>query len=967
MADDCVDEETAAALLAGRLSTAEAQRIEEHADGCSSCREFISALARTVAGTPSQLIAPTPPPMVPPMLPPTVPATLPPMVLPTLPADPLPRPASVPLFTRGDKLGRYTVLERLGVGGMGVVYAAYDPELDRRVAVKLLRGLRASQHAEGRQRLVREAQSLARLNDPHVVAVHDIGTWRDQVFLSMELIDGGTLTQWRREKARSWREVLAVFIAAGRGLAAAHRAGIIHRDFKPDNVLVGKDGRVRVTDFGLARDLGRGDFESEERLPSSPHNQQLTQNGAVLGTPAYMGPEQHKGQPADERSDQFSFCVSLYEGLYGVRPGASEPPPARGVPARLRKIVTRGLSPDPAARYPTMDALLAELAKDPAARRARIAVAVVLAALVGGALVAARRSAHGGAICRGGPEKLSQAWNAQRRAAIRDRLLRSGKNYGATAWAALERELDGYGNAWVTMYGDACAATRERGEQSEDALQLRMSCLSNRLEELDALTAILARSDGPNAETALQTGNALSPVRECADVTLLSAAIKPPRDPAARARVDGLEHRLAQAKGVFAAGRYVESEKLAQAIVDEAKPLDYPPLDGAALHLLGRVQMQRAEKAAAPSLIASACAAEAGHDDQQEAQSWVDLVRLLGFDDDRTAEARRWTPVAQAAVRRLGGRRRDLDAELLDSLSGLSLREGHPKEAVDEARRSLALLQQIAAPDSRELAVAISHLAVALQNRNVFDLEVLPLYQRALAIMERALGPEHPTLADLHFNVGTALQVRQRWPEAEVEYRRALDIAAAGLGPTHPDLAWYLSALAIGQSRHGRPDQALATMTRAYEIRKAALPADHEDLLETEGMLAEILLRLDRPREALPRVEHAIARLEQAGKRLRVTQLMGILGQAQLGSGQLERARATLEEARTREDQSERSDLQKARVRFALAQALTRLGREAPRARTLALAARDGWRAGADDNQAELAQVDRWLTQHPQH
>src|SRR4051794_3934114 len=246
----------------------------------------------------------------------------------TLPLGPQPpRQPGEPL-PRGSAVGRYVVLERIGSGGMGVVYAAYDPELDRKVALKLLRPDRAGAAGEAAFRVPREAHAVTPLSDPHVVAVYDAGTFGDQVFVAMELMEGRTLRQWLGEGKRGWREIVDVFVAAGRGLAAAHAAGLVHRDFKPDNVLLGTDGRVKVADFGLARPVG---VVEKEGSPSSPGSgsggllaSPLTEWGQVMGTPAYMAPEQLRGGAADARSDQFSFCVALWEALYGRKPFAGQ-------------------------------------------------------------------------------------------------------------------------------------------------------------------------------------------------------------------------------------------------------------------------------------------------------------------------------------------------------------------------------------------------------------------------------------------------------------------------------------------------------------------------------------------------------------------------------------------------------------------------------------------------------------------
>jgi WD40 repeat protein/serine/threonine protein kinase len=319
------------------------------------------------------------------------------------------------------EIAHYTVIGTLGSGGMGVVYVAQDQQLGRRVALKLLRHATASEVA--RARLEREAQAMARLSHPNVVAVHQVGRFRGQVFLAMEFVGGANLRAWLHMQKRSWRETVATFIQAGEGLAAAHTAGIIHRDFKPDNVLVGDDGRVRVADFGLAHgldnDLGDLTPDSHESSPSKqgiPLDSPLTETGTIVGTPAYMAPEQHENSnKVDARSDQFAFCVALWEGLYGKRPfpgaGLAElrlalkegriqhPADPGDVPPWLHRVILRGLSIDPDNRWPSMRELLVALARDPErVRRRRLGIAaltfVTLTVIVSLSVRAATESRH---------------------------------------------------------------------------------------------------------------------------------------------------------------------------------------------------------------------------------------------------------------------------------------------------------------------------------------------------------------------------------------------------------------------------------------------------------------------------------------------------------------------------------------------------------------------------------------------
>ncbi|XXF78243.1 protein kinase [Myxococcaceae bacterium GXIMD 01537] len=357
-AGECPDENVLARFAGGTLPPSDARSLEAHLDSCADCRCLVAAVASAEpgpGGAPTQLDtgAPT-----------------------------LPHAGGAPTLRSGDALGRYVVRERLGEGGMGVVYAAEDPELGRQVALKLLRRVHpGAAGEEARGRLLREAQAMARLSHPNVLPVFDLGTTADgQVFLALECVRGPTLGGWLRERERPWREVLALFLSAGRGLAAAHRAGLVHRDFKPANVLVDADGRPRVTDFGLAREsvVARATEASSEALTSS-----------VAGTPAYMAPEQHAGRDVDARADQFSFCVALYEALHGERPFDED---ARGearwrvraatssreLPRHVREALLRGLSLEPANRFESMDALLESLELTPPRTRRAWAVGLAL-------------------------------------------------------------------------------------------------------------------------------------------------------------------------------------------------------------------------------------------------------------------------------------------------------------------------------------------------------------------------------------------------------------------------------------------------------------------------------------------------------------------------------------------------------------------------------------------------------------
>lgn len=383
-AGDCLDDNVASEFVSGALPASAVSRVEMHLASCRDCRALVAALAGDDADSNAA----------------------------THRHERVVEDSQVtkrPVLSIGDRVGRYLVLSSLGAGGMGVVFAAYDPQLDRKVALKLLRANLGANAQEARTRLKREAQAIAQLNHPNVVGVYDVGTTKEgDVYIAMEFVEGDTLTTWLKRWPRTWREILEVFQQAAQGLMAAHSVGLLHRDFKPDNVLVGTDGRVRVTDFGLARsvfldDSARGatptiDGRTPQTTPAagSPLRVDLTATGTVLGTPRYMPPEQLMGPNIDARADQFSFCVALYEALWGTHPlpGATSvsmlerddkaipPPEGSKVPASIARAVMRGLEKERSKRFPTLAALMHELTPPPQRSPSRLVAFAAVGMLV---------------------------------------------------------------------------------------------------------------------------------------------------------------------------------------------------------------------------------------------------------------------------------------------------------------------------------------------------------------------------------------------------------------------------------------------------------------------------------------------------------------------------------------------------------------------------------------------------------
>ena len=803
------------------------------------------------------------------------------------------------VFARGAVLGRYFVLDPLGSGGSGVVYAAYDPELDRKIALKLLRAERAGDGA--RARVLREAQAMARLSHPNVLAVHDVGTFGDQVFVAMELVDGWNLRQWLAAEPRTRRQALEVFAAAGRGLAAAHAAGFVHRDFKPENVLVGRDGRVRVADFGLVRSEGAADpVPGAGSAPASASPAAVTLPGTIPGTPGYMAPEQLAGRPADARSDQFAFCVSLYQALYGRRPFApgswtvEEPPPGVRVPVRLRRLLLRGLAADPAARFPSMDELLAGLEGDPSAARRRWAAAVLLGSVLLGSGWLLRERAQ---LCQGAEEKLAGVWDPDRKEEVRKAFLATGVPFAPQAFREVERALDSYMGRWTAMRTDACAATRKRGEQSEEALDLRMACLDRALQEVGALSGLLARADRPVVGTAGEAASRLPALSICSDVALLRARVRPPRDPAMAKRVAAAQSRLAGLKALIAAGKYKEGFPQAVALQAEARSLAYPPLEAEVLQALGQLQdLMGDPKAAERTLFEALSASEAGRNDEAAVDAGTRLVWVVSDSQRRPADGLRWADFTRAKLRGMGGNV-EKEGWLLHAQGTALADAGRNDEAESVLRTARARLAEALGADHP----ALSRLDIALAAIPLYEgrfQEAEPRYRQLLAKLVKSYGPDHPFVAIGWNNLCVADEKLGRLEEAERDCRRALEIRDRFLGPESFDTAASLLNLAILRVLQGRPAEALPMFRRVRAIHEKGLGPGNPYLEYALTGEAQALAALHRYAESIVVCDRIIAFRAAKPDPLGVEGIRYFKGQALWEMGRREEGLALVRQSR---------------------------------------------------------------------
>jgi tetratricopeptide (TPR) repeat protein len=810
------------------------------------------------------------------------------------------------------------VVDRIGRGGMGVVYSAYDPELDRRVALKLLQGNAAG---EAGTRFLREAQAMARLSHPCVITVHDVGTLGGRVFIAMELVEGGTnLRGWLGDAKRSWREVVKAFISAGRGLAAAHAAGLIHRDFKPDNVLVSKDGRMRVTDFGLARlasDAGPSKASLwDETEISGPFALPLTAAGLVMGTPGYMPPEQCMGGTVDARTDQFSFCVALYEGLHGDRPfghsgslrdflGAvrdrrtQPPPPDAKVPAWLRRVVLKGLSYDPSDRYPSMEALLRELEHDPDAAFRRRATwaggALAMLAVAGGVTFAARQDRG---LCKGAERRLAGIWDDRARAYARKAFGASKLPYAKESLAGASRALDAYASGWAQMAHESCEAAKIRGEQSDELYSRRTVCLERRLQELSAFTALLGKADDQVVETAVAAAQRLEPLARCADSGALLAAAAPPGEDI-RPRVEATRAKIAQARAMLEAGQFQAGLPVAKEAVEAARAVGYKPAEGEAFLQLGTMEYRLGDaKAAEGSLHGAVVAADAAHDDATRGLALARLGDAVGYEQGRIPEGSARLEESRAVLERLGpGAERDLlEARLRTNLARLREREERFPEEQAEFERALALIKATMGEENLETARAESNLGVALLHQRKGEPALAHLRQ-ALAITERAHGPGHPIQGHYLNNVAEAQAALGEHEQAIAARHQARQLFERVFGAGHQFVAATLLGEARSEVALGHGDRALEALNRALEIHKARLGPEHPRVADTIYEMARTHVEVGRLGEAASSARRAVElyRRSLGEAHNSVADGLDILGEALVKQGRLGEARVAAE------------------------------------------------------------------------
>jgi serine/threonine protein kinase/tetratricopeptide (TPR) repeat protein len=955
------------------------------------------------------------------------------------------------------RIGRFILLERIGAGAMGEVYAAYDEQLDRKVALKLVRSaVRDSTRAH--ERLLREAQTLAQLSHPNVVQVYEAGTHEGSVFIAMEFIHGQTLAAWletTREQPRKQRqrEILRQFVAAGRGLEASHRAGLAHRDFKPDNVLVGDDGRVRVVDFGLARavaditptpdaprretragtqppNAGDGtpvvtseltlDMEvpqpapSGEKLTTSEITEmdppvpeppvvpwddvstsasmqrkaalRLTATGTVMGTPRYMAPEQMRGQTADHRSDQFSFCVSLFHALYDewpfqggnvfelMRAAANGnivlPKHQTEVPAPIRKALLRGLSAKPAERFPDMGELLRVL-EGWAQRRRRSIWGLGATALVAGSVAAFAAVAQRPEPCAGITHEIDALWTPAHKSAFANAFHSSGIPFAGAAWRSTETLLDEYVTTWRRGAKDACEATHVHQRQSAQLLDRRMLCLDRGKQRLDALLASIGGGAAPLSQAVVEhvfeVATALPDLAVCNDTRSLLLAVEPPAQPELAQEVARIRERLAEARTHELLGRYDEALRVAEEQHRTAEALPYPPLRAEALFHVGLALAARGTSGYAAQAevmyLDAIDIAESVHHDQLAAEIWHRLVLLAHEYDPSMARGHAWSRREQAAVRRIGDPAQ-ARAEALHAGGMLHWKDGDHAAAIERYRQAITLLEAVQ-PQSPLLASYYHDWANGEYGRGDYVV-ARTLFERALGMAIDQRGPVHPKVARLQRDFArllldfeeldrarallqTALTTWQQvhhgahlhaglshltlseveahagnFYQARAHMQEGRRILDHALPPDHGHRAEPHKYLGIIELRQGNFEAASQAFEDALVIQRRHLGDKHVATGWTRYYLAESLVGLERYDDALAQCDMAQA-VTAEGAAMPVdfrAMLLGVRGRALLGGGHAELAVEALEQAAALFRENQGLPWERAATLWALARAL---------------------------------------------
>ncbi|MEM6292175.1 MAG: serine/threonine-protein kinase [Myxococcota bacterium] len=808
------------------------------------------------------------------------------------------------------RLGRYTLVEKIGRGGFGIVYRAHDPALDRPVAIKLLRSRKREHGFGGADALIREARMAAQLQHPNVVRIFDVGqvegdntAYGGDVFIVMELLHGEPLHTWLKGTPRTHEQIVEMFLQVADGLAAAHQRRIVHCDVKPANVFVTADGQVKVLDFGLA-------LHSSQRMSTLSRTGERDATGepkrVVAGTPMYMAPEAHDGSELDAAADQYSFGMALIESLAGAYPFAyatkDELPAVKldGVPGRWLKhreiprglvdVLTRATSPHAIHRYPGMDSLATELRRwlNPSGLR-RVLLAAGLVLVGSGAAFAATREPP---PCEPRVTGAVDTWE-NARPDVDARWARSKMAYAEQGRIRFGTEIDAFVESWTTAATTLCSP-ETRADPGVDAGRV---CLRERLGRLEAVLSMVDDADDRILLRAPRLVAQLVPPSHCLDPERQNELPPTPEDPRKRLQVAEIRDLLSKARAHHAAGTFDAGMRLAKEGLARATETGFEPTRAEAMYEVGLLAVSLGDlQEGADYLEQAYLNAEGRKHDRLAAASSVRLVSVHGRHLMNEQLAREWARRAEYAFERLSDNTRhraslaynlgllehasgDLDVardrfehalELYESvredrdasicrmaLGVIENEQGHPERAIGFFQDAYAETRATLGLEHPDTATTLSSLAGVQSGMGQLQVARENLLT-ALEIVEHSLGDEHHVVASTLINVGVVEFELANYIEALAHQERALEIYEASLPEGHPRIAIAVENIAAVHTRIGNYEKARAGHARALAMRQAQLGPKNPLIANAHANLGLALAHLGRHDEAEEQFDGAL-------------------------------------------------------------------------------------------------------------